>query len=428
MLGFFGAWLGLVLLAMPVAFALGVVAVGWLLIEGAPMIGAPQRLMAGVDSFTLLAVPFFILAGNLMNTSGVTDRIYDFASSLVGHFRGGLGQVNIVGSIIFSGMSGSAVADAGGLGALEIKAMAKEGYPRDFAGALTAASCVVGPIIPPSIPLVLYAVIANVSVGRLFIGGILPGLVIGLCLMVWVWIVAGREGFPRGRRFTWAERGRAFARAFLPLLTPAIILGGIFAGIFTATEAAAVAALYALLLGTVVYRELGPKDLLRVFRDSMNTTAVVGFIVAAATLFNWVLARERVPQQVAELLLGVTEDPLLMLLLINLLLLFLGMFMEALAVMVLTVPVLMPVVTALGIDPVHFGLMLTLNLMIGLLTPPMGIGLFVVARVGGIPLQALIRATLPFFVPLLAALVLITAFPQITTFLPDLVFGPQMGR
>ncbi|MGG5808547.1 TRAP transporter large permease [Falsiroseomonas sp. CW058] len=425
MIGFFGAWLGLVILAMPVAFALGVVALGFLVIEGAPVIGAPQRLMAGVDSFTLLAVPFFILAGNLMNTSGVTDRIYNFANAFVGHFRGGLGHVNVVGSVIFSGMSGSAVADAGGLGALEIKAMTKEGYPRDFAGALTAASCVVGPIIPPSIPLVLYAVIANVSVGRLFLGGILPGIVIGLCLMAWVWWVAGRAGFPRGRRHSWAERGRAAAHAFLPLLTPAIILGGMFAGIFTATEAAAVAALYALILGTVVYRELGWRDLLKVFRDSMNTTAVVGFIVAAATLFNWVLARERVPQQVAELLLGVTDDPLLMLLLINLLLLFLGMFMEALAIMVLTVPVLMPVIAALGIDPVHFGLVLTLNLMIGLLTPPMGIGLFVVAKVGGIPLQQLIRAVLPFFVPLVGALVLITVFPQITLFLPDLVFGKR---
>lgn len=425
MIGFFGAWLGLVMLSMPVAFALGVVALGFLMLEGAPVIGAPQRLMAGVDSFTLLAVPFFILAGNLMNTSGVTDRIYNFANALVGHFQGGLGHVNVVGSIIFSGMSGSAVADAGGLGALEIKAMAKEGYPRDFAGALTAASCVVGPIIPPSIPLVLYAVIANVSVGRLFLGGILPGIVIGLCLMAWVWWVAGRRGFPRGRRYSWAERGRALAHAFLPLLTPAIILGGMFAGIFTATEAAAVAALYALVLGTLVYRELGWGDLLRVFRDSMNTTAVVGFIVAAATLFNWVLARERVPQQVAELLLGVTDNPLLMLLLINLLLLFLGMFMEALAIMVLTVPVLLPVIAALGIDPVHFGLVLTLNLMIGLLTPPMGIGLFIVAKVGEIPLQALIRAVLPFYVPLFAALALITIFPQITLFLPNLVFGAR---
>jgi len=423
MLTFFGAWLGLVLLAMPVAFALGVVAVGWLLLQGAPMITAPQRLMAGVDSFPLLAVPFFILAGNLMNTSGVTDRIYGFANALVGHFRGGLGHVNVVGSIIFSGMSGSAVADAGGLGALEIKAMTKEGYPREFAGALTAASCVVGPIIPPSIPLVVYAVIANVSVGRLFLGGILPGLIIGLALMAYVWWVAGREGFPRGRRFSWAERGRAFAHAFLPLLTPVIILGGIFGGVVTATEAAAVAALYALVLGVVVYRELGWRDLVRVMRESMNTTAVVGFIVAAATLFNWVLTRERVPQQVAELLLGVSDDPLVMLLLINLLLLFLGMFMEALAIMVLTVPVLMPVISALGIDPVHFGLVLTLNLMIGLLTPPMGIGLFVVSKVGGIPFERLTLAVLPFFVPLLAALAVITVFPQTVLFLPDLLMG-----
>lgn len=423
MLGFFGAWLALVALAQPVAFALGVVAVGWLLLEGAPMITAPQRLMAGADNFALLAVPFFVLAGNLMNTSGVTDRIYGFANAVVGHFRGGLGQVNILGSIIFSGMSGSAVADAGGLGALEIKAMVREGYRPEFAGALTAASCVVGPIIPPSIPLVLYAVISNTSIGRLFLGGILPGLVIGACLMAYVWYVAGREGFPRGRRHSWAERGRAFAHAFLPLLTPGIILGGMFGGIFTATEAAAVAALYALLLGTVVYREIGWRQLLQVFRESMNTTAVVAFIVCAATLFNWVLARERVPQQVTELLLGVTGDPMLMLLLINLLLFFLGMFMEALAIMVLTVPVLMPVVQQLGIDPVHFGVVIILNLMLGLLHPPMGIGLFVVAKVGNIPYGALAWATLPFFIPLIGALVLIAVFPWITLALPNWVYG-----
>jgi len=423
MLGFFGAWLTLVLMAMPVAFALGVVAVGWLLLEGAPMITAPQRLMAGADNFALLAVPFFVLAGNLMNTAGITDRIYGFCAAMVGHWRGGLGHVNVVGSIVFSGMSGSAVADAGGLGALEIRAMVREGYRPEFAGALTAASCVVGPIIPPSIPLVLYAVIGNVSIGRLFLGGILPGLVIGACLMLYVWYVAGKEGYPRGRRFTWAERGRAFAHAFLPLLTPAIIMGGMFGGVFTATEAAAVAALYALLLGAVVYRELGWRELLAVFRESMNTTAVVAFIVCAATLFNWVLARERVPQQVAELLLGVSTDPLVMLLLVNLLLFFLGMFMEALAIMVLTVPVLMPVVQQVGIDPVHFGMVITLNLMLGLLHPPMGIGLFVVAKVVNIPYGRLAWATLPFFVPLLGALVLITCFPWITLVLPDLAYG-----
>ena len=425
MFGFFGAWLALVLSAMPVAFALGVVAVGWLMLEGAPMITAPQRLMAGADNFALLAVPFFVLAGNLMNTSGVTDRIYGFAAAYFGHLRGGLGHVNIVGSLIFSGMSGSAVADAGGLGALEIKAMKNEGYRPEFAGALTAASCIVGPIIPPSIPLVLYAVIANVSIGRLFLGGILPGIVIGLCLMAYVWYVAGKEGYPRGRRFSWAERGRATARAILPLMTPAIILGGMFGGIFTATEAAAVAALYAAVLGTLVYRELGWRQLLQVFRESFNTTAVIAFIVCAATLFNWVLARERVPQEVAALLLGVSDDPLAMLLLINLLLFFLGMFMEALAIMVLTVPVLMPVVNAVGIDPVHFGLVLTLNLMLGLLHPPMGIGLFVVAKVGNIPYGKLAIAVLPFFIPLFGALALITLFPQITLFLPDLVYGPS---
>ena len=425
MLGFFGAWLTLVLFAMPVAFALGVVAVGWLLWEGAPMITAAQRLMAGADNFALLAVPFFILAGNLMNSGGITDRIYGFCSALVGHLRGGLGHVNVVGSVVFSGMSGSAVADAGGLGALEIRAMVKEGYRPEFAGALTAASCVLGPVIPPSIPLVLYAVISNTSIGRLFLGGILPGLVIGGLLMAYVWYVAGKEGYPRGPRLTWRERGRAAARAFLPLLTPVIIMGGMFGGIFTATEAAAVAALYALMLGTVVYREIGWAELLAVVRASVQQTATVAFIVCAAVLFNWVLARERVPQQVAELLLGVSSDPLVMLLLINLLLFFLGMFMEALAIMVLTVPVLMPVVQQVGIDPVHFGLVITLNLMLGLLHPPMGIGLFVVSKVGNIPYEKLAIATLPFFIPLIGALVLITVFPQITLFLPNLVYGAR---
>jgi tripartite ATP-independent transporter DctM subunit len=423
MLGFFGAWLILVLAGTPVAFALGIVSVGWLAWEGAPMITAAQRLMAGADNFALLAVPFFILAGNLMNSGGITDRIYGFCSALVGHLRGGLGHVNVVGSIVFSGMSGSAVADAGGLGALEIRAMVKEGYRPEFAGALTCASCVLGPIIPPSIPLVLYAVISNTSIGRLFLGGILPGLVIGAALMIYVWYVAGKEGYPRGPRLTWGQRGHAFARAILPLMTPVIIMGGMFGGIFTATEAAAVAALYALLLGTVVYREIGWRELLAVLRQSFQQTATVAFIVCAAVLFNWVLARERVPQQVAELLLGVSSDPLVMLLLINLLLFFLGMFMEALAIMVLTVPVLMPVVQQVGIDPVHFGLVTTLNLMLGLLHPPMGIGLFVVSKVGNIPYEKLAIATLPFFIPLIGALVLITVFPQITLFLPNLVYG-----
>ncbi|WP_426954776.1 TRAP transporter large permease [Muricoccus radiodurans] len=423
MLGFFGAWLTLVMAAMPVAFALGAVAVAWLLLENGPMITAPQRLMAGADNFALLAVPFFILAGNLMNSGGITDRIYGFCSAFVGHLRGGLGHVNVVGSIVFSGMSGSAVADAGGLGALEIRAMVKEGYKPEFAGALTCASCVLGPIIPPSIPFVLYAVISNTSIGRLFLGGVVPGLVIGGLLMVYVWYVAGKEGYPRGPRLSWRERGRAFARAILPLLTPAIIMGGMFGGIFTATEAAAVAALYALFLGVVVYREVSGAELLRVLRESFGQTCTVAFIVCCAVLFNWVLARERVPQGVAELLLGLSSDPLVMLLLINLLLFFLGMFMEALAIMVLTVPVLMPVVQAVGIDPVHFGVVITFNLMLGLLHPPMGIGLFVVSKVGNIPYEKLAVAVLPFFIPLIGALILLIAFPQITLFLPNLVYG-----
>lgn len=422
MVGYFVAWLTLVAASMPVSFSLIFMGMAWLLIEGGTMITAPQRLIGGIDSFPLLAVPCFILAGAAMNSGGVTDRIYGFARALVGHFTGGLAHVNVLGSLIFSGMSGSAIADAGGLGALEIKAMKEDGFPVAYAGALTCASCIIGPLVPPSIPMVIYGVIANTSVGSLFLAGIVPGLLTAGALMIQVYFYARKRKMPRHPRASLRELWASFKRAALALVTPVIIMGGIFGGIFTPTEAAAVAALYSLALGLFIYREMSWRDLPRIFKESVSTSAVVGLIVAGASLFGWVLAREQVPQKVAALFLTVSNDPLVILLIINLLLLFLGCIMEGLAIMILLVPVLLPVTQVVGIDPVHFGVVVVMNLMLGILTPPFGVALFVVAKVGNIPIHVLARAILPFLGPLLVVQFIVTFWPGLVLFLPRLFF------
>ncbi len=418
---YLSVWLLLILTNLPVAFALGLISFAWLIIEGQPLISVPQRLISGLDSFPLLAVPLFILAGSLMNTAGITDRIFGFARVLVGHITGGLGHVNVIASLIFSGMSGSAVADAGGLGQLEIKAMRRAGFDDAFAGGITGASCIIGPLVPPSIPMILYAVIANVSVGALFLAGVMPGLLSAAALMVMVWLIARRRNYAKDPRANFGQIWRAFRSAFLALLTPVIIIGGIFGGVFTPTEAAAAAAFYALFLGVVVYRELSLADLVRTFREVTLTTSVVGLILSGATLFNWVLARENVPQLVAQTLMGMSDDPTTILLLINLLLLVLGMFVDPLAIMILLVPVFTTITAQLGIDPVHFGVVMVFNLMIGLLTPPMGVGLFVVSRVSGMPLETVVRGILPFLVPLVLVLLLITLVPELVLALPHWV-------
>lgn len=424
MLGYFGVWLTLIALAMPVAFSLAFMGIAWLFFEGQSITQAAQRLIGGIDSFPLLAVPCFVLAGIAMNAGGVSIRIYDFARALVGHLTGGLGHVNVMGSVIFSGMSGSAIADAGGLGILEVKAMKEDGYKASFAGALTCASCIIGPLIPPSIPMVLYGVISNTSVGALFLAGVVPGLLTAAMLMVHVYFYAKkRPELARHRRASLKELWHAFRRAFLALITPAIIMGGIFGGIFTPTEAAAVAAIYSLALGLFIYGDLKFSDLPRIFKEAVNTSAVVGFIVAGASLFGWVLARERVPQAIAEAFLGFSSSPYVILLIINMVMLVLGCFMEGIAIMILMVPVFLPVIQQVGIDPVHFGVVVTMNLMIGILTPPFGVALFTVAKVGRIPFEELAREILPFLPGLVLVLFLLTFFPSLSTFLPRLVYG-----
>ena len=415
----FVALFGLLALGAPVAVAMAMSSLLYVWLEGkVPDVVVMHRMINGVDSFPLLAVPFFILAGNLMNTAGITNRIYDFAKALVGWMRGGLGQVNVGGSVIFAGMSGTAVADAGGLGTIEIKAMRDHGYDLDFAVGITAASSTIGPIIPPSLPMVIYGVMAGASIGQLFAAGFVPGLLMAAALMVMVAWYARRRNYPRDARFSVVVLGQTFIRAFLALLTPAIIIGGMMFGLFTPTEAAVAACVWALFLGVVVYRTLDLRRLIRVSFDTIETTAVVLFIVAAASIFAWILTTTRITEHFAELVLSITTQPWVVLILINLIMLVAGCFLETIAAITILVPVFLPIIEKLGIDPVQFGVIMVLNLMIGLLTPPVGMVLYVLSRISGLPFERCVTATAPFLLPLLLVLALITFIPALTLWLP----------
>lgn len=418
--------IGFLILGAPVAVSLGLSGLAAFFLEQGTRMNVPmiaQRMMYGINNFLLLAIPLFILAARLMNTSGVTTRLFNFATTLVGFMPGGLGHANCVASLIFAGMSGAAVADAAGLGQVELKAMDEAKYDREFSVAITAASSTVGPIFPPSIPMVIFGLVAGVSVGRLFLGGVIPGVLMAGLLMVMVWMYAKRRHYPRAPFPTLRTLWRASLAALLPLMTPAILLGGIWTGWFTPTEAAAVAVAYALVLGTVVYRDLTWKDLVEAFIGTAKDTAAIGFIVTAASFYGWLLMRTGAPAAMAEGMLNFSRDPLTLLLIINLFLLVVGCFFETIVAILILGPILMQVVTQVGIDPVHFGVIMVLNLMIGLLTPPFGVILFVMVQVGGLSFEKVVRCTAPFLIPLLVVLLMITVFPPIVTWLPNLVMG-----
>ena len=387
-----------------------------------PSVVVIHRIVNGVDSFPLLAVPFFIFAGNLMNTAGITKRIYDFALAVVGWMRGGLGHVNVLGSVIFAGMSGTAVADAGGLGTIEIKAMRDHGYDVNFSVGITAASSTIGPIIPPSLPMVIYGVVGGVSIGQLFAAGVVPGLIMAAILMVWVWLYARARGWGADAAFNLCNLWVAFKLAWMPLMTPVIIMGGMVFGVFTPTEAAVAACAYALFLGLGVYRSLSWRQLVRVSMDTIETTAVVLFIVGGASIFGWILATTRVTEAFAAAMLSMSRDPIVIMLLINVLLLVVGCFMETIAAITILTPVLLPIAMQVGVDPVQLGLIMVLNLMIGLLTPPVGMVLYVLTRVAEISFEQCVRACAPFIVPLLLVLALITFWAPATLWLPTLIF------
>ncbi|MHC8491151.1 TRAP transporter large permease [Thalassospira sp. SM2505] len=412
----------LIALRLPIAVALGFSSLLYILLEGMPPVVLLHNMINGMNSFPLLAIPFFILAGGLMNSAGITSRIFAFARALVGWAHGGLGHVNIGASIVFAGMSGAAVADAGGLGSIEIKAMRDAGYDDDFSVGITAASSTIGPIIPPSLPLVIFGVMASVSIGELFVAGIIPGLLMAASLMVMVWWMARKRNYPRDVAFSPKLVGSTFKTAFLPLLTPVIIVGGIASGMFTPTEAAVCAASYAILLGMVIYRTLSWKKLIRVSIETIETTASILLIVGTASVFAWILAANQAAVVFSETLLGLTQNKALILLIITLIVLVIGLFMETIAAISILVPVLLPVSLQLGIDPIHLGIIVILNLMIGLLTPPIGMVLYVLSKVSAIPFERCAKATMPFLVPLIAVLLLLTYVPSITLFLPELLY------
>jgi tripartite ATP-independent transporter DctM subunit len=419
----FGLLFGMIVLGIPVAIALAGSSVVFIVMTGqVPEMVVAHRMVNGVDSFPLLAVPFFILAGNLMNTAGITERIFNFAKALIGWMHGGLGHVNVGASVIFAGMSGAAVADAGGLGAIEIKAMRDANYDPGFAVGITAASSTIGPIIPPSLPMVIYGVVAGASIGQLFAAGFVPGLLMAVALMLMVAWYARRRGYPRDQAFSFRVLGTSFVQAFLSLMTPVIIVGGILTGAFTPTEAAIAACAWALILGLLVYRTLSWRRFLRVSFDTIETTAVVLFVVAAASIFAWILTSNRVPEQFATLILTVSETPWIVLLLVNLILLIVGCFMETVAAITILVPVLLPIAVKMEVDPVHFGVIMVLNLMIGLLTPPVGMVLYVLSRVSKLPFERCVAATAPFLIPLALVLLLVTFVPAITMWLPTLLY------
>ena len=422
----FGTFIALILMRVPISIAIGTATVLTFLTSdfSSAMQIIPQQMLEGVNKASLTAVPFFIMAGNLMNATGVTERIFAFANALVGHLKAGLAQVNILSSMIFAGISGAAVADCAGLGAIEIKAMRERGYKSDFAAAITVASSVIGPLIPPSIGLVLYAFLAQQSIERMFLAGLVPGILVGLSLMLYVRFRAQFEEFPTQPRATPREIAGSAKHGFLALVAPAIILGSIMFGFVTATEAGVLACIYCILIG-IWYKELTFRSFFAALSDTAMMTAVIMIIIAFSIAMGWLLAIDQTPQKLADFTFSFTENKNVFLGLLLIFIILVGCVVEGVPAKLILVPTLLPLIDAYGIDRVHFGIIIQLGLLLGIATPPMGIGLYIVAEVGRVRFEKVTMAVLPMLIPLFAVLLLLTYVPQTVTFLPDLILGPQ---
>jgi len=416
-------WLTAILAGVPLFAAMGLAAFAFVLLGGLSPTIVPQKMAQAMNSFPIVAAPLFILMGNILAAARINDRIVGFAGALLGWLRGGYAHASILASTIFAGMVGSAVADAAGVGAVEIKSMRRVGYRPEVAASITAAAATIGPIIPPSLPMVIYGVTADVSIGRLFMAGFIPGLLMAASLMVMVAVVAKREGMPRhpfaGLRGIWL----AFRAGFWALLAPVILLVGLFSGYFTPTEAAAVATCYALILGFVIYRTLEVRMLPAILIETAETTGIVMVLVMAAGALGWCLSISRIPQTLAPAVVATVHDPLVFLLACNLILLLIGCFMEVLAALLILIPILTPAAASFGVDPVQFGLIMILNLILGTIHPPIGVVLFVTSRIAGISFETMSRAILPWLVPLLLVLAAITVWPPLCLWLPRLLTG-----
>lgn len=422
MIVFLMTFLVLLLIGAPISIAIGAGATAGCIALGYPLQIVGQKMVTGVDSYLLIAVPLFIFAGNLMNEGKITTKIFDFAKNLVGWIPGGLGHANIVASIIFAGMSGSAAADAGGLGVIEMKAMRDNGYDDEFSASVTAASSVIGPIFPPSIPLIIYGSVASVSVAKLFMGGVLPGLLMGATLMILVFFFAVKRGYER-TPFSLKALLESFKGSILSLVTPFIILAGFTTGWITPTEASCIAVVYSFVIAALVYRSIGLKDFIRCAKDSAVGAANTLFIIGTSTLFTYVMVKEGISRDIANFILGISSNPAVILLIINIILLILGMFMEPGAILTLMLPVLVPIAQGIGLDLVHFGVIMVLNLMIGQVTPPFGVCLFIISDLAHLRLEILYKGILPFLIPLLVTLMMCTYIPGLVTWLPNALLG-----
>ncbi len=416
----FVSFIILIFLGVPVAFSLGLSSLLYLVINDIPLTIIPQRMFGGLNSFVLLCIPGFILAGNLMNAGGITDRIIQFANNCFGHIRGGLGLANVGSSMGFAGISGTALADTASIGAVMIPAMKKEGYGAGFSAAVTASSSTVGPIIPPSLPMIIVGTLASISIGDLFLAGAVPGILLGLGLMIPTYLISVKRNYPKGQRKSLKEIWHSFLGAFWALFMTVIILFGILGGFFTPTEASIIAVIYALVVGIAVYKELPLKKIPDIMLSSMTSTASIMLLVGFANLFGWIMVSEQIPQLVASTILGISENPIIVILLINLLLLFVGTFMETIAALVILFPVLLPVAMQVGMDPIQFGVMMVLNLVIGLTTPPVGVCLFVASQIGKVSIGRSTRELLPFLGVSLVVLMIVAFVPQVSLFLPSL--------
>lgn len=422
----FGTFLMCLVIGVPVAICLGVSSAAYLVFYAdIPLVVFSQKIFSGVDTFVLLCIPGFILAGSLMNGGGITDRIIRFASAGVGWIRGGLGLTNVAGSMLFAGISGTAVAEAASIGAVMIPGMKKAGYPVSFAAAITAAASTVGPIIPPSVPMIIVGALSGISVGRMFMAGAIPGIMLGVAMMVVCYILAVKNNYPRQPWKGWKELLHSFLGAFWALMLTALIVGGLLTGLVTPTETAVLACVYAFVVGVYIYKGITLRDVPKIMIDSAVTSAALLTLVGVANVFGWIMANEEIPQAIAKTMLSISDNKYVVILMLNILLLIVGMFMETIAALIILFPPLLGVAVGVGIDPIHFATFAVLNLMIGLTTPPVGICLFVCANIGKAPLSSVIKHVMPFLAGNLVVLFLVSYIPQLSLWLPNILFGAR---
>jgi len=424
---FIGLLIVLFLVGIPVCASIGLTCLAVLWMENdlmsIPITLLPLKMMHGVNNFPLLAVPFFILAANVMNKGSVTPRIFEFANSLVGHFRGGLGHVNVLASMIFAGMSGTAVADAAGLGALEIRAMKDQGYPLKYSTGITGASSVIGPIIPPSVAMVIYGWLSDVSVGGLFIGGLIPGVILGGALMIMTVVLSYRVKMPLKPRPAFRVIAGLSKKAFLSLMTPLIIVGGIWSGIFTPTESGAVASIYAIVLGMVIYRDVSWQDLFDIFRSTVEFTAIILFIISVAGLYGWLLVRLQIPMTLAQGIVQLTTNATILLIMLMLFFLIVGCFMSVIESVLIFTPIMAPMVKVVGVDPLFFGVLMVISLSVGVITPPFGNVIYVLVAITNQTFEEVVWSLIPFLIPILLTILVLIIFPELVTYLPNTLIG-----